>query len=81
MYIPEYRATDIPSKDELLQRLAATDPVVYGCMTAQRNYDLSDDEMYRLMIMMLADRYTHISRAYHNLIAQLPPSPFISIPV
>jgi hypothetical protein len=72
---------DIPTKDDILRQWALHDPIVYACLQQQAALGWTDEELWRAMAAMMADRHAHIQKAYQNLLAKIPPSPFVQINV
>lgn len=60
----------IPTKEDILRRWGYDDPLIHACFQAQTQHNLTDDELYRLIIQALADRHVHMQaqllRAYQT---------------
>lgn len=72
---------NIPTKDELLKQWGYTDPLIYHCYSMAVQQDLTDEEMWRLLVGMMADRHAHLEKVYKRLLEQSPPSPIIRMNV
>lgn len=62
----------IPTWDEIVQKYAWDNTTVYRVMHAQRVHGMSNDAMYRMLIVLLLDENTHYKRVLENYIDNHP---------
>lgn len=56
----------ILTRDEIVSKYAANNPIVYAVLSIQLQCNLTDDEIYRLLIANLLNENDHLTKVVNN---------------